>query len=410
MDLHKGIARFGALVACLFFLGSGSTSATAAQTPDSTKGIVWLAAQVQNDGSLANEATSIATAFQGREEALLTLRKLATAPTALVSAVAANADSNTEYIARRVLSAIAAGQPGSSDVVTLLSLQNADGGWGLTPAYQSDALDTAIALQALSAANASPSVAAGAFVYLSLAKLADGAWGVNQSSVYITANVLFAASLWPSQGTTIAPTAATWLLGARNAGQEYGDSFDNAIALLSLSTQANQSAALAPLISALGAAQLADGSWADDPYITAVALRAVWYAGQPPVTSSTGDVIGVVVDQASNQPVAGASIKLAENAGISAITAADGTFHLSSVPAAAYTLQVSRTGYQSRTASISVSAGQTLNAGSIAISAISTTATLSGVIKSNTGQLLQDVIVAVGTKSTLTDASGAYQC
>ncbi|HEY2395193.1 MAG TPA: carboxypeptidase regulatory-like domain-containing protein, partial [Rudaea sp.] len=408
MDLYKGMARFRALVACLAFLGFGFTSATA-QTPDSTKGVAWLAAQVQNDGSLANEASSIATPFQGREETLLTLCKLATAPAALASAIAANADDDTEYVARRALAAAAAGQASISDVAALLARQNADGGWGLTPGYQSDALDTAIALQALSAANASSAVAANGFAYLSLARLSDAGWGVNQSSAYVTANVLFAAGLWPSQGTTIASTAATWLLGARNAGQEYGDSFDNALALLSLSAQANQGAALSPLISALGATQLADGSWADDPYVTAVALRAVWYADQPPVTSSTGDVIGVVVDQAGSQPVAGASIRLAENAGISVTTAADGTFHLSSVPAATYTLQVSRSGYQSRTASISVSAGQTLNIGSIALSAISTTVTLSGLVKNNTGQLLQDVIVAVGTKSTLTDASGAYQ-
>jgi len=408
MDLHKGMARFGPLVACLFLLGSGCSSATA-QTPDSTKGTAWLAAQVQTDGSLANETSSIANAFQGREEALLTLRKLAAVPVALAATIAANADGGTEYLARRVLAAEASGQPDSLDVATLLSRQNADGGWGLTPGYQSDALDTAFALQALSEANASPSVAEAGFAYLSLAKLADGAWGINQSSVYVTANVLFAAGLWPTYGTTIASTAVNWMLGARNAGQEYGSSFDNAAALLSLSAQPSQSAALTPLISALGTTQLADGSWADDPYVTALVLRALWYAGQPPVTSSTGDVIGVVVDQASSRPVAGASIKLVENAGISTITRTDGAFHLSGVPAATYTLQASRTGYQSRTASVSVSAGQTLNIGSIAISAISTTATVSGVIKSNTGQLLQDVIVAVGTKSTLTDASGAYQ-
>jgi len=49
-----------------------------------------------------------------------------------------------------------------------------------------------------------------------------------------------------------------------------------------------------------------------------------------------------------------------------------------------------------------------LNISSIALAPVLTTANLSGVVKDNTGKLLQNVIIAVGAKSTLTDATGAY--
>jgi len=408
MDLIRKGAQVGALgarVALIFWFLAGGAFA---QTPDSSKGVSWLAAQVASDGSLSSEGNSIATAMQAREEALLTLRKLGSTAGALSSAVAAETDGNVEYISRRVLAANAAGQSTAADAATLLNLQNPDSGWGSAAGYQSDSLDTAFALQALAVAGTSFS-AGNSLSYLTSAALTDGGWGVGQSSVYVTANVLLAASAWSSQTTSLASNAASWLLATRNSAQEYGNVFDDALALNALATQASQGAALQPLISSLASSQLADGSWADDPYQTALALSAVWLASQPPVVASSGDVTGTAVDQTSGQPIAGVSVALAENAGITATTAIDGTFHLSNVPAATYTLELMRSGYQSRVATITVTAVKTLNVGSLALTAISTTATLSGVVKSNTGQLLQNVIIAAGSKSTLTDASGVYQ-
>lgn len=407
MDLCTGIARWGAAFVWVLISLAGNV---AAATPDSAKGTAWLSAQVQGDGSLSSESNTIATAFQARAETLLTLRKLANAPAAVVTAVLSDGEGNAEYAARRILAASAMGQTSTADAAVLIAAQHGDGGWSFSGDYQSDPLDTAFALQALAAAtNVSSATATNGIAYLTAARLGDGGWGVGQSSVYITANVLLGTVALGNQGASLATTATTWLLGARNTNNDYGDVFDNAIALLALASQPSQSAALAPLIAALGASQSADGSWSDDPYQTALVLRAVWYAGQVPILPTTGDVIGSVVDATSTQPLAGASITLAENAGISAATAADGTFRLSSVPAATYTLNISRSGYQTGSFSITIVAGQTLDAGAIALTAVPITATLSGVVKSNTGQLLQDVIIAVGNKSTLTDATGAYE-
>jgi hypothetical protein len=401
--------RIAALVLAIVLSGSAHAQT---QPPAVQHGITWLSGQVQANGSLAGEGASIATTLQAREETLVTLRAIATTPAALATAISTNADRNTEYTARRIAAATAAGQPNGADVAALIALQNADGGWGLSPGYQSDALDTAFALQALRGANTSSTVAGNGLAYLAQAKSSDGGWGVSdQSSVYFTANVLLASNAWSSQSQSspIAASATTWLLGVRSAAQDYGDSFDNAYALLALATQPGQSAALPPLVAALDAAQSSDGSWADDPYVTALALHALWYASAPPTTVDSGDVLGTVVDQASGQPLAGASVALAENAGFGVTTGSDGGFRLSGIPAGTYTLQVSKSGYQSRALSIQVVAAQNTNVGSIALAPVATSASLSGVIKNNSGQPLQNVIVSVGSKSTLTDANGAYQ-
>lgn len=412
MNLCFGVARFRAVVASLLACAFACGVHAQAVPPSVQRGVDWLGAQVQGNGSLAGEGAAIATPMQARMETLVTLHALSSTPASLAGVIAANSDGNVEYVARRIQAAAAAGQPNPNDVATLLALQNDDGGWGLTRSYASDALDTAFALQALRAAGAPAPVAAEGLAWLAQAKLVDGGWGVSDaSSVYLTANVLIAADAWSDQDVNgaVAAAATTWLLGAQNVAHDYGNAFEDAYGLLALATQPSQSAALPPLVAALDAAQAGNGSWGDDPYVTALALHALWYASAPPTTIDSGDVRGRVVDQATGQPLSGASVKLAENAGFAATTAGDGGFHLAGVPAGNYTLQLSRSGYQSRALGIQVVAATNLDTGAIALAPVATTSSLSGVIRSNTGQALQNVIVSVGSRSTLTDASGAYQ-
>jgi hypothetical protein len=255
MGLLSGAIRICALLLASFAISLGSPAEAATLTPAEQNGVNWLTAQVQSTGALATESSSVATPQQAREETQVTLAMLAQAPSALVAAVGQNTDANTEYAARRVLSAAIVNQAHTADLSALLALQNPDGGWGLTATYQSNPLDTAFALQALHAANAVATPVIGALTYFSQVKLADGGWGVtDKSSVYVTANVLLAANAWATQstnGATVASTAVTWLVGARNATNDFGDTFDDAYGLIALSTQAAQSAALAPLATAL---------------------------------------------------------------------------------------------------------------------------------------------------------------
>jgi len=406
--------RWAAWVCCvLALLALDSACAQTPSLPPAIQaGAAWLNGQVQGDGSLSSEGASIATPFQARQETLLTLHALSSVPGALGTNVAAATDGNTEYVARQVLAAAATSQPAGSGVSALLALQNADGGWGLATGYQSDALDTAFALQALAAANVGSTTAvANALGRLPILRQSDGGWGIGgQSSIYITSNVLLAANAWSSRYAVSATTTASrdWLLAQRDGAQKYASVLDNALALRALATQTSQASVLQPISDALNGAQQADGSWLGDPYLTAVSLDALWFVAQPTPNPTTGDVQGKVVDQSTQAALSGATLQLVENAS-STSTAADGTFAFAGLAPGTYTLRISMLGYQMKSFTLQVAAGQVLNIGSIGLVPAPLTASVSGVIKNNSGQVLANVIVSVGTVTTFTDATGTYQ-
>src|SRR5258707_8858208 len=92
------IARVRVSVACVFLLVFAGSAAAQSSTlsPALQKGVAWLDGQVQGDGSLANESTSVATPPQAREESTITLTLLAQAPSALLAGIAASTDNNIE--------------------------------------------------------------------------------------------------------------------------------------------------------------------------------------------------------------------------------------------------------------------------------------------------------------------------
>lgn len=348
---------------------SGLAQATA-PTPAMQQGVAWLTSQVQADGSLRNESTAIATPYQARATAVLALSRFGVVPSALVNSVVAGTDGNTEYVARRILAATASGRASAADITTLLALQNDDGGWGLAATYASDALDTAMALQALHVAPPpSADTVAHALSFLAQAKHADGSWGVgDQSSVYITAHVLRAcAGVAASYSTarSMATAAATWLLAARGQALDFGTTFNDASGLLALSTQSALNDARAPLIAALDAAQRADGSWADDPYLTALAVHALRSASLP--SPDQISVRGHVIDGNTGIVLSGVAASFGGADTYHQATDANGDFVFPNVAAGAYTLQLTYDGYGTVTASTVVSAGQALDFGTIAL-------------------------------------------
>ena len=82
---------------------------SAAEDAAVERGKAWLAAQGQADGSLRQEASSIATALQARSETLQTQAQLAGAAPVLIEAVRSDAATTTEFVARRAISLAAAG-------------------------------------------------------------------------------------------------------------------------------------------------------------------------------------------------------------------------------------------------------------------------------------------------------------
>lgn len=397
--------------ACALILSSVSV-AQAQTSPEVTRGLIWLKSQIQTDGSLNPALTSIATAEQGRAETLQTLSVLSASSNALTARVAAAGDLGTEYLARRVIALSLANQPQPALIADLIARMNADGGVGAHSFYTSNPLDTAFLLLALKSANSTDTNTINkALGYLTQSKNAAGAWGAQeQDRVYVTAYVLAAADAWKANFSvaTITSPAKDWLLAQRTSAQ-FGSVMLNAVSLLALATQTNDATVLQPLATALKTAQDANGSWSNDPYATALALRALWFIGQSAPPATTGEVLGSVVDDATNQSLADATIQIVENAALSTSSSAAGTFSLTGIPAGSYTLRVSKVGYDAKQAALQVVAGQSINLGAVRLKASSFTATVSGVIKDNFGSFVADALVSVGANNGITNAQGQYQ-
>src|SRR4051812_35088461 len=124
MKTWQRISRSAVLLACTLVLLVSAGSESRAQSPSLPavlqNGINWLTAQVQADGSLAQENASIATPLQARQEAASILAKLTAVPAPLANAVAADVEANVEYMARRVIAATGYGQSDLSDVSAIL--------------------------------------------------------------------------------------------------------------------------------------------------------------------------------------------------------------------------------------------------------------------------------------------------
>ena len=329
-------------------------------------GLTWLQSQVQTDGSLTSESSSIATPFQARTETAYALRRLDSVPVALADAIQAEIVTNNEYTSRQLL--VLEGTLNGSDLLDeLISRQNPDGGFGGTSLYQSNPLDTSYALTAAKVLAGKgydvSTIASRGLAYLASAQSTDGSWlHDSQASIFLTAAVLSAVQEWYSAFSVGSMTnkAMDWLLSSRTAGT-YTDLLDTAETLIALSGQTNATDVIGPLVDQLRTTQAADGSWLEDPYVTALALRALWAATQPlTIESVTGGVSGRVVDAVNGNVIPQAAVQLVENTNYITASGSDGTFVLSGVKPGTFTLRVSKLGYQARQYIVTVTAGESV--------------------------------------------------
>lgn len=175
--------------------------------------------------------------------------------------------------------------------------------WGGCSFYENNNLDTAMALQAIHRVGSDdPGMSAiveGALYYLEEKQNSDGGWGFTEdddSDLYVTAHVVGAIAL-----NRIAAVQATidsgvqYILGMQNGDGGFGASgastaYETALAFMALQYSGAGSAALASQVQAyLLGSQLPDGSWNDDPYETALAVRALTMV-QPNLNVTAADI------------------------------------------------------------------------------------------------------------------------
>lgn len=404
-----------AILAMWLWMGAGFSQqvAAASQSPEIQKGVAWLQAQVQADGSLAGEGASIALPIQCRSETALTLAQLAAVPPQLVAAIVGDDDGTTESLARQAIASSVGGITSAVYHEELLRLQNTDGGFGGAIGYRSNSLDTALALSAL---NFRQSFVVpteriwAALSWMSQSRITGGGWGVqDQPRMSVTALALLAAQDWhaayPVGDVTVA--ARDWLLAARSNGT-YETPLEDALGLIALVTQTTDSTILQPLVEALVARQGSDGSWDGDPFVTALALRALSSAANLPPPSMTGGVTGALIDDVSGTPVVGAAAYLVQLPDSSTGSGADGRFTLSGLPPGSYQLVVAKVGSEGLSTTVEVTAGQIVDLGVIRLRPATLTATVFGTVRNASGTGLAGVFIGVGTASALTNSKGEY--
>lgn len=247
-------------------------------------GVTWLTQQRNaDDGSWG---ASDPVKYVQTSEAVMALRALNYQGAAYYGGVAwlgNHAPANVDFTARRVLALGAANQSIVADMQVLSSSQNiaapGNNGWGLSGSYQGAALDTGLTLQALTQQGVTTNVSQ-AVAYLTSTQLTggDSGWALGQettSDPVTTAQVLIALIPLKSVSSAV-PTAVTNGLSALNAKVTTSSPVPQiALAVIANLRNSSSSTQAITLLNALLAQQAVDGSWGDDPFATALALRAL---------------------------------------------------------------------------------------------------------------------------------------
>lgn len=262
-----------------------------AQEAAVTGGVAYLESAQTIDGSWpATTTPSLNSAIPTTGAATRTLQVVRPTSTAIASGQAflgAQPTDSVDTIAIQLDVLAGAGSDVTGLVATLKGAQQVGGGWGLDLEKTSpDAVvDTLAALEALSTAGAADSsTVARALGYLLDAQNADDGWGAARgmpSEGFYTAHALLVLQGFQQtfQLTATTQSATNVLLSRQNTdgsfGLPSGTAFETAMALRAMLCYPVDATKAIAAMNYLLATQLGNGSWVDDAYSTALAIRAL---------------------------------------------------------------------------------------------------------------------------------------
>lgn len=297
-----------------------------AQSSSITNGLNWLSVNQNADGSWGgNAATTVIDSAEvikakmdfGNDSSIQNAATWFTTQEVVT----------VDELSRKVSSLAYTGTDTSSLISALINARNSENGWGYNAGYSSTPFETALALQALKSANfTDQTVIFGAITYLLSIQNQDGGWGFttdDDSNVFNTAQVVSALSQYKTtylMDTQLA-SATTFLLSKQNPDGGFGSNgstvYETALAFIAL-IESGQTQGLPQqnAITYLTTTQLPNGSWNDDPYSTALALRALSYV-KPDLAISASDI--AVTPSA---PTTGESIAITATVGNSGLETA----------------------------------------------------------------------------------------
>lgn len=401
-----------ALVATIPSIGSADTA----------KGLTWLQSQVQTGGQLAS-VSSAATVAQSRCEIARTLLELSgpgTAPAALTAALDSSplAETVTE-----VLACTQWLQQQQSQIPRTSELQSRRRDTNGFAAFEGQtgpsALDTGWALQALgsqwSSAQTDPTLA-----WLQQQQKTDGSFSLGTGSdLLTTASVLRGLQDHRQRSATaaaIADKAASYLLAeADPAGHWQSNVGITALVYEAVHPYSGTQPALASAVQTwLLAGQATNGTWNNnDPWTTALALRALVLTGRAPVNPAQAALKLQFVDGSTGTPISGVQLTGTGAGNLSASSNVSGQIQVQGLAPGAYTLTATATGYSTVQISATLQTGKTTDLGTVQmlVPVSSTTAVISGTVRdSASGTPLAGVTISItGQAMTGTsDANGLY--
>jgi hypothetical protein len=179
----------------------------------------------------------------------------------------------------------------------IASLQNPDGGWGITHQYESDPYGTLLSLEALiEAGYTDTTILENGFTYLLGQQQVDGSWTFTDEedgNLSLSASIVALLSKYSESNTFVDPSlssevpvarqdGAQWIAGFRKSDGGYWMTVSNAaetsLALIALLYNGHSPGFGLNAFTYILDNQLPNGSWEEDSYTTAVALRALEFA------------------------------------------------------------------------------------------------------------------------------------
>jgi hypothetical protein len=370
------------------------TAATAAlaTSVEIEKGTAWLAAQVKPDGTVTAESTSIAQANQVRCEVGATHSFF-------------NFQSyrpKCEFLALQVTEILARAQSLPFDFWL------SGGGLSATPEYATrSAIDTMWAL------NMNYNLPTDQRVDESIAgmlmqQMPSGGFSLdgNLESVPLTAIMGAALQTKKSQLSKAQQlqldSAANWLKQQNSAANYWTNAYQTALAHLFLVTVDISPPRDIAISERLIAEQLTNGSWANDPFITAIVLRALATKSVAVATDSGYKLR--VLDSITAALLAGIYIN-------GYPTDANGRVTVNQGAANNVSITIQKTGYTTQTRATNVVAGVIADLGDILLVPTATNFIISGIVTdAATGAALASVYISDPTRGVggFTDAQGRF--
>jgi len=385
---------------------------------DIAQGYSWLATQQQADGRV-DSTPSLVHPLQATVEAVLAFDADSSATglnrSQALAFISTNTELSTEFVVRARLLGIDVDGEGNNLLARLITHQDSGGGFGSFPEFNSNTLDTVLALSALaSVKNEYPSEISRAVGYLLNQQQNSGVYSLYLSgtpSLPLTAFVTIALQNYVFDFASVAQTIAgtsQYILDNQAAGTGLENNWQIALSLLAIVPSIRDSARYAALVESLSDDQLANGSWGNDVYATALAIQSLQLAANItfPEEPTTGLFSGRILDNDTGNPIANAAITLTENTDISTTTDEQGRFSLDGVEPGAYTLNYQIAGYSGATQFANVAIGQVTNVGDIRLQRLPNTATVSGTITdAMSGQALSGAVIVFTSGGTNVSAS-----